>query len=1220
MATLSRIYHRLGLAVLALCLLSTGCGEPTDTAGSGDPATEASDPPDAGPADPGARVIPDIANLDSDGDANTDANTDADPPEIESPVDTTDPADTEPPVDDVEPAPDATEPGDEDTAAPPALYCEPNGTRCLGDLISQTCDESGGFWKDAICEEGEKCYEGSCDPVVCIPGEAGDLCVTANGPGVCNEVGTGYVPDPCPDGLTCFEGACVGWVCTPFEAQCWSMTAVQTCKDDGTAFEVTELCEPGGMCQGGGCVSACEVAAMAGRTIGCEFLTVGLDAAAGDGTGPGSAVIVSVPADSKDVLVMLQDAGSGEPLLEGPVGVDAGTWKVIPLPTNNQVDGSHIGKNAYRIVSDGPITAQQIAPWSGDPDAVLAEGAEAPPLAQGSSLLLPVENYGEEHLIPSWPSQSVQGEIRRGYLVVAAAEDDTEIDVFSRADVAASPPGGGVISASAGQLLTFELSAGQTLQIATKAVEGQDQSGTRIRSSKPVAVFSGHECARIPTPTSHCNHIQEQIPPVRAWGKTVIATPFAPRSDTQFDLWRVTAGAEGTTVTTDPPQSSYGSSVLARGASIVFHSSEPFVVDADAPILVTRMLTGARYPGHTQACDGDGPGDPELTVLSPVEQHTERAVVAPVPGFETRYLEIVVPAPAIVWIGEAPLAAEAEAVGSSGWVVYRIPFPLGSPTITSDHGMALTTYGYACGASYASPAGGSLTDLTVSVEVPALSPPPPPEKTSNGFALDEDDDEVLDDVDNCPGKANPDQKDLDGDGHGDVCDLDIDGDGALNTVDCAPADASASPFVVEKCDGVDNDCDTLIDEAGAADCLDYFVDQDGDGAGAAGFPECLCAPAGQYVVPFGGDCHDGNELISPWVIEKCDDLDNDCNGLIDDGCDDDGDGWCDDALPIVGAPAICTNGAGDCQDYSALVSPALEEVPGNKIDDDCDGLADNEVLESDCTGIPCTGDSLQSLICATELCFGPDTLVSVEITSPTESNTKGMFAAVAHLGSPANDLAPMAGPSYLVIETGDVASTSNDKVVGGSPVEDPFPKFPHKSHDAIEIVVTMKAPEASTGFRIDSLFLSAEYEEKIGKAGTDKFYLILNAPTSTGGEPKVINYGPCVSPELYFDAAVASAPVCFIGVNSNWGESCANPATNIAGTGFECGPDGPAGGSTTGWLRTWHAVEGGEKFTLTFHIHDTNNGSIDSAAIIDNFVWESGVVVSGTIKLDPLAP
>ena len=81
--------------------------------------------------------------------------------------------------------------------------------------------------------------------------------------------------------------------------------------------------------------------------------------------------------------------------------------------------------------------------------------------------------------------------------------------------------------------------------------------------------------------------------------------------------------------------------------------------------------------------------------------------------------------------------------------------------------------------------------------------------------------------------------------------------------------------------------------------------------------------------------------------------------------------------------------------------------------------------------------------------------------------------------------------------------------------------------DAVEVVVTLKAPEAATGFRIDSLFLSAEFEEKVGKAGTDKFYILLNPPITTGGEPKVINYGPCVSPELYFDAAIAMG-VCKI--------------------------------------------------------------------------------------------
>lgn len=57
------------------------------------------------------------------------------------------------------------------------------------------------------------------------------------------------------------------------------------------------------------------------------------------------------------------------------------------------------------------------------------------------------------------------------------------------------------------------------------------------------------------------------------------------------------------------------------------------------------------------------------------------------------------------------------------------------------------------------------------------------EQIRNWNVGDRDNDGTADSADNCPSISNPDQANLDGDGHGDACDEDIDGDGRSNTVE-----------------------------------------------------------------------------------------------------------------------------------------------------------------------------------------------------------------------------------------------------------------------------------------------------------------------------------------------------------------------------------------------------------------------------------------------------
>ena len=183
---------------------------------------------------------------------------------------------------------------------------------------------------------------------------------------------------------------------------------------------------------------------------------------------------------------------------------------------------------------------------------------------------------------------------------------------------------------------------------------------------------------------------------------------------------------------------------------------------------------------------------------------------------------------------------------------------------------------------------------------------------------------------------------------------DNDGDGTAACADCDDEDPSRSPTFGEVCDGVDNDCDTIIDPSTSLDAQTWYLDLDGDGYGdgdGTGIRTCD-GPVGY--APNGDDCDDSNASINPDAAEVCDadDVDEDCDGTVDDADDDvsdqptwyrdaDADGYGDANQSIIAcdAPAGYTDVVGDCDDADPQENGANAEICDG-LDNDCDGQVD----------------------------------------------------------------------------------------------------------------------------------------------------------------------------------------------------------------------------------------------------------------------------------------
>ncbi|MBK6832058.1 MAG: putative metal-binding motif-containing protein [Flavobacteriales bacterium] len=177
--------------------------------------------------------------------------------------------------------------------------------------------------------------------------------------------------------------------------------------------------------------------------------------------------------------------------------------------------------------------------------------------------------------------------------------------------------------------------------------------------------------------------------------------------------------------------------------------------------------------------------------------------------------------------------------------------------------------------------------------------------------------------------------------------IDNDNDGAYVFEDCDDADASIYTNAPELCDGLDNDCDGQADED--APLLTVYLDLDGDGYGTDASQMSIC-PAPPGYVTSGGDCDDDDVTIHPDSDDVCDDVDNDCDGQLDeDGpiwfYDLDGDGFGIPETTMVACtqPMGFAPFVGDCDDQNNAVNPGTSELCDG-IDNNCDGDVDENAV------------------------------------------------------------------------------------------------------------------------------------------------------------------------------------------------------------------------------------------------------------------------------------
>ncbi len=277
--------------------------------------------------------------------------------------------------------------------------------------------------------------------------------------------------------------------------------------------------------------------------------------------------------------------------------------------------------NAFNIITDRPVVAYSILPFGG--------GSAA---ATSATLLLPTSAWDTNYVAVNAYPKSVAVPQAQPSLAILAYQDGTEVTLLPKVPIVG---GGGVAPGPANQAVTYQLSAGQYLQLS----QDQELTGSPIQANNPIGVWGAASCLNVPVEAYACDSAHQQIPPVKALGSEYAGVRYRNRAAAvgeETPPWRVVGAVDGTQLSWVPSLPPGAPSAINLGDVAEFAASGPFVVtsqDADHPFYIAQHMTGGDMFG--------GEGDPEWVNIVPVAQYMDHYVFFTDPTYSETSLVVV---------------------------------------------------------------------------------------------------------------------------------------------------------------------------------------------------------------------------------------------------------------------------------------------------------------------------------------------------------------------------------------------------------------------------------------------------------------------------------------------------------------------------------------------------------------------------------------------------
>jgi len=389
---------------------------------------------------------------------------------------------------------------------------------------------------------------------------------------------------------------------------------------------------------------------------------------------PGTAV-------SNRVIITGPAAASGEVRFNGtttPFTITAGGQSVVTLPANAVLTSNEtVEAKAIRVTSSRPVSVYAVAEYRYSADGYLA---------------VPTSRLGTRYLVMSrgYPDAALWGSA----FAIAATQDGTTVTITPAAAGATKP---------AATPYDVALNAGQTYQLTNPATG--DMTGSIVLSDKPIAVFGGHRCIRIPIDKNACDYLVEQLVDTTRAGTKFRIVPFSGR--TRYTV-RVMATAGSTTLTCNPvPAGGCAATIAQAGGFVDMVATSGMEILASEPVIVAQLM-------HGYDDQADNLGDPSMVLVTP-EEHAVADASFAVHGLAANggtYINVVIPTAAVNSVrldGAAVDPALFSAMGSYGFSGAAIAVTPGPHRLRASAPFTAMVYGYGADpVSYAYPAASSL--------------------------------------------------------------------------------------------------------------------------------------------------------------------------------------------------------------------------------------------------------------------------------------------------------------------------------------------------------------------------------------------------------------------------------------------------------------------------------------------------------------------------------